>query len=431
MDELTLANGAILTGLLLDENTDGIRFRTVRRPTGRPTVTMTSFFPPSEVKSIRMLNDADRKRLREKLDELEATTTGERKRSEELTLHPSTWPGREKNALRYESESFTLFSSTSEEITRRTAIRLEQIFTAYSHYLPPRISNPKPTAIYLTVDHDDYLEAYASVLKLRNPVDLIQHPAAYDPATNSVFCGTNLRQLGIDLAATRLHHVQQLAAVKHYEVSIQELYKNAPRAERERHLKTASDERAKVLAADRRNDRLFDEAMSRLYGKLYHEAFHAYVFNCVYPESGTPLPRWLNEGLAQIFETAILDGFELRLGHADHTRLAEVQDLLRKNSLMSLNDLLLGNENQFALSQPNQPQRSKASYLAAWAVAHHLAFERRILGTKAFDEYLLAIKSGIAPRTAFEKLVGRTLVAYEAEWHDYLRKLQPSGTLKK
>lgn len=427
MDELTLVNGAKLTGLLLDETRTGTRFRVVRRPVGRPTVTMTCLFPSVEVKSLIKLNDADRKTLRAKLDELDATTTGERKRAEELTLTESAWPGVEKTARRYESESFTLLSSTNEEITRRTAIRLEQIFVAYSRYFPARIAEPKPTTIYLTVDHDDYLQVYATVLKLRNSVDVIQHPAAYDPSSNSVFCGTNLRQLGADLAATRLHHVQQLAAVTRYEASIQDLYRNSPRAERERHLKTATDERSKVLIADRRNDAVYDEATARLYGKLYHEAFHAYIFNNVYPES---LPRWLNEGLAQIFETAILDGFELRLGHADTTRLNDVQAALKTKSLMSVGELLLSTETQFALS-PSQPERSKASYLAAWAVAHHLAFGRRAIGTEAFEVYLQSLKTGTSPRVAFEKLIGKDLAAYEAELQDYLRRLQPDGTLKK
>src|SRR5262245_42453618 len=66
-DEITLANGAKLPGLLLEETAAGTRFRVVRRPPGRPTVTMTTFFPPAEVKEVKRLGDADRKILREKL----------------------------------------------------------------------------------------------------------------------------------------------------------------------------------------------------------------------------------------------------------------------------------------------------------------------------------------------------------------------------
>src|SRR5438067_8296431 len=129
MDALTLANGAKLAGLIVDESKAGIRFRVIRRPVGRPTVTLTSFFPPGEVREVKRLADADRKTLVDKLAELDATTTGERKRAEELKLTPSR--RFERAVLRYDSDQFVLSSTASEEITRRTAIRLEQIFTAY------------------------------------------------------------------------------------------------------------------------------------------------------------------------------------------------------------------------------------------------------------------------------------------------------------
>ena len=41
------------------------------------------------------------------------------------------------------------------------------------------------------------------------------------------------------------------------------------------------------------------------------------------------MPRWLNEGLAQIFETAIIEAGELRVGHADAERLARVKEEIR------------------------------------------------------------------------------------------------------
>jgi len=34
------------------------------------------------------------------------------------------------------------------------------------------------------------------------------------------------------------------------------------------------------------------------------------------------VPLWLDEGLAQIFETALVEAGELRVGHAERSRLA-------------------------------------------------------------------------------------------------------------
>jgi hypothetical protein len=443
MDELTLANGAKLQGLLVDESKAGIRFRVIRRPVGRPTVTLTSFFPPAEVRSVKRLEATERKTLLEKLAELDATTTGERKRAEELKLTPSR--RFDRPVLRYDSDQFVLSSTASEEITRRTAIRLEQIFTAYQRYFPPRVKDPKTTAIYLAVDREDYDHAAYQALKITGLAGLLPQTAFFDPMSNTVVCGTELRQLGADLTAARIHHVQQLSDVTRYEQRIADLYKNAPKAERDRHLKTAADERAKVLAADRRNDASFDEATAKLFGRLYHEAFHAYVHNHVYPElitaqvkagQGTgALPRWLNEGLAQVFETAILDGYELRVGHADAARLEKVQSSLRgvkdNAKLVPLEEMLRSVESQYLPTAPKETAAVEMRYLTAWAIAYHLTFERRVVGSKAFDDYLIAINSGTAPLTAFEKFIGQDLATYEAEFRNYLGRLRPDGSVRK
>ena len=186
----------------------------------------------------------------------------------------------------------------------------------------------------------------------------------------------------------------------------------------------------------------FDEATAQFFGRLYHEAFHAYVCNFVHRElslagvkagEGTgSLPRWFNEGLAQIFETPILDGYELRVGHADKARLEKVQAGLKNArdgvTLMPLNDLLLT-----GFAEVHRPKAIEATmaYHTSWAVAIHLTFERRLLGTKALDDYLVAINTGTSPRKAFESLVGKDLVRYEAELKEYLSRLRPDGTLRK
>ena len=47
--------------------------------------------------------------------------------------------------------------------------------------------------------------------------------------------------------------------------------------------------------------------------RLYHEAFHAYLRNNVYPRQKYDVPPWLNEGLAVIFEGGLLEGNTLRV----------------------------------------------------------------------------------------------------------------------
>ena len=58
-------------------------------------------------------------------------------------------------------------------------------------------------------------------------------------------------------------------------------------------------------------------------------------------------------------------------------------------------------------------------------------FDRHLVGTKGFDEYLRAVNTGIDPTKAFAELVGQDLPAFEKVWHDYLRKLQADGSVRK
>jgi hypothetical protein len=239
--------------------------------------------------------------------------------------------------------------------------------------------------------------------------------------------GTNLRKLGEELNKVRLQHEQQLATLKKYEDDLRKLYKQP--AELERHLKTVREERARVSKAERENDAAFDKAAQRPFALLYHESFHAYVANFAYPAATGELPRWLNEGLAQIFETAILEAGELRVGHADPDRLARAQSLRKASGLVPLTELLKSGKESFVALHSDQKAAADRTYLTSWLVAFHLTFAMRVLGTERFDTYISA--AGRDPVGAFEALVGRDAAGYESELLSFLDKLTPDGPERK
>ncbi|HEY1192311.1 MAG TPA: hypothetical protein VGE74_32100 [Gemmata sp.] len=433
-DEVTLTNGSELRGLVLVELPDGIEFRSVSRPPGRPTVTLTSFLSNKEIAKVKKMTDKERALLKEKLAELDPTGEGERKRMESLELVPADWPQKPGAAKMYDSDHFVLVSTGSEELTRRSAVRLEQIYTAFARFLPPTVKHGKQTKIWLATDPEEY-RAITGGAKILNP-------ALYDAARNRILCGSDLTRLGNELQSARVYHAQQLAGLDRYEAGIRKLFKGE---ELNRHLRAVAVERKRVFVADVNNGVKFDTATGKLlFALLYHEAFHAYVSTFVYPplkpaqvkagEGTGELPRWLNEGLAQVFETAVVEAGELRADHPDKERLVRAKEWLRGKPggpLVPLGDILVTGRDAFLASHSDQRTVSDRAYLSCWALAHYLTFNRRLVGTKEFNKYLVAVNSGGDPKQAFAALVGQELSAFEKDWHTYLTQLQPDGTLVK
>ena len=435
-DEITLTNGAKYQGLLLDDGPVEVRFQTVKRRSGQPTFTLTWKVPRSDVAGIKKLTDVERTQLKERIAELDQDGSGERKRIQALDLTPAVWLGEPAKGKLYRSECFTLVSDAPEEVIRRAAVRLEQIYAAYTRFLPPTVSEGRPTTIQLAPDRDSFKLLLAPL----GHTDLL-NPAVYDPRANLIVCGSDLRRLGKELEDAKFHHAQQIADLDRYESSVRRLYKDP---ELKRYLDPIKRDRGLVYATDRKNGEKFDAAAARLFAVLYHEAFHAYAATFVYPPltveqvkdgKGTgELPRWLNEGLAQLFETAVVEAGELRADHADPVRLEKVKDAIRgKNNLrlVPLAELMTAGKESFLTKHADETTSANRAYLTCWAAAYYLTFERRLLGTEKFRVYLISLNSGGDPRLAFEALVDKPLAVFERDWDAYLLKLQPDGSLGK
>jgi hypothetical protein len=436
-DEITLKNGAKFPGLILEETPRGVRFQYVSRRPGKPAYTLTDFFPAAEIQSVKRLPEADRAFLKARLGELDPGGEGERQRMEDLELAPAEWLGSPGAARRYDSDHFALVSSAPEEVTRRAVVKLEHVYTAFARFFPPTAPDTRPTLVLLAPDRAEYRELLGRLGR-----DDLLNPAVYDPRANLIVCGSDLRRLGTELQAARIHHSQQLAALARYEDGVRKLYRNP---ELDRHLEAVRQERRKVVLADRANLGKFDAATARLFALLYHEAFHAYVATFAYPPlppaevragKGTgPLPRWLDEGLAQVFETAVVESGELRADHADPDRLTRAKEQLRRKGgaggLVPLADLLVSGKETFLAAHADHRAAADRAYLSSWGLAHYLTFDRRVIGTADFRRYLIAVNSGADPRAAFADLVDQDLPAFERDWHSYLLRLRPDGTVGK
>jgi hypothetical protein len=420
-DVIRLRNGAVLRGLILESDESRVRLQCVHRHPGRPTVSFPTVIGRGEIDEIKRLSAEQRVVLQAHLQELERSTPeGEKERMEGLVLQDVPWGGKANGGKRYSSDYFTLTSDAPEEIVRRAALRLEQIYVAYSRYLPPRHKGAAPTAVLLLTDKSEYEQQFAAGKQQ------FLNLAFYDPEGNRIVCYSDLQQLGQRLLAVKTHHKQLRKDLEAKRAEFAKLYKGR---ELQRMVEPIDQARQSLDIADRKNDDLFATATRQLFATLYHEAFHAYLGSFVYPPKTGEPPRWLNEGLAQIFETAILDGDELRVGHAEQARLAKAKDAVAKSELVPLAELLRSGPKQFMLTHVGDKQVSDRHYLTSWALAFHLAFERRLLGTEALDRFIQRVSEGADAKVAFEELIKEPLTKFEPEFRKYIMYLQSDGNV--
>lgn len=422
-DVLRLKNGAVFRGLLVEESETEVRFRNVRRSTGQPTVVIpAATFHRSEIANLEKLTDKEREQLSERLKLLDPTGKLEETRMENLDIKPMVWVKGNEEALGYTSVHFVLISNAREDIVRRSAVRLEQIYSAYTRFLPPRQQAGKPTTIVLIRSMKEYADFNKNLG--RN----ILNPAYYDAARNQVVCACDLETLGDELERVRKKHQGLLDQLNQTEADLKKKLKgNVPAGVKAQ----LNARRQEIYQANNKNDGIFAASTKQLFQTLYHEAFHAYLANFVYPPSQAEVPRWLNEGLAQIFETAIVEAGELRVGHVAPERLEIIRGAARRKELVPLAELLKSGPKQFLVAHASDKQISDRYYLNSWALASYLAFDRGLLGTPGLHRYVESLKRNTDELEAFRTLVGKPLTQFERDYQQYLLNLRSDGTTKK
>jgi hypothetical protein len=426
-DVLHAKNGKSYQGAVVEETPAEVRFQIVQRKVGRPTVAFQVSFPRGDIKKLDKLAGKEREELTSRLAAIHPV--------EEMTglLKPAVFVGADrKEGLSYSSEQFVLIANANDEIVRRTAVRLEQIYAAYAFYLPPAARPAKLNSI-TTILLVQSVAEYDKMVKGQGRT--VFNPAVYydTGGRNEIVAGSDLDKLGQQIAQVRRGHADLLERIKKQEAEINKLPKGEVQKRAKEQLQQA---RQDVAQANQQNENLFRQATRQLFRTLYHEAFHAYLANFAFPPSRGEVPRWLNEGLAQVFEEAYGDG-ELQVGRVEPARLEKVQ----VTDLVPLSELVKSAPAQFVVAHGQERQTADRYYLTSWALAHYLMFERRVIGTPALEDYLTALngktdaKNGgrdrADPAEALAKLAGRPLPDLDKELKQYLSHLQPDGSTKK
>ena len=420
-DVIHLRNGEQFKGLIVSETKDNIQFKYVIRRPGYRTSVFATVFDKDEIDRIDRLNEEDRAELRRRLEQLDPGGKRERARMRAVPLAKISWPENQP-AFRYQGWFFVLESNADEPLVRLVIVRLESIFKAFVDHLGTRRRPEKLIRIILYDSMEDYRRhARQAGLDILNP-------AYYDPVRNQINAASNLGPWAQDLARLRRKHDRLLLKLEEQERLLRRhFHGRPPRAM----INQIRQTRRSVQRINYENEATYDRLKRPLFATLYHEAFHAYLDNFVYSRKQGSVPLWLNEGLAQVFETAVVESNELRVGHIDPKRLSAVQEAIRRNRLVPLRDLLHSQPMHFRVAHRSEALASNRYFLAAWALAYYLTFSRQLLEDDRLDAYVQAQRRGLTPEEAFRDLVGQPLSQFDEAFRHHMLNLNPDGSLRK
>jgi hypothetical protein len=435
MEQVTLADGRKFQGLVTSESPSAIEFAEVRRPAGKPMFIVVRPIERRNIAGWQRLPRAEQEALRQRLQQHKRRTLVEGRRMEDLALAATSDDGRV--LWNYRGDFFTLESTANELMTRRLIVRLGQIFTAYRQLLPPRWSGGSRVDIRVFGSTEQYRAA------LEELGLAINNPAVYLADRNLILAGSEVNRFEAELAEVNRRHGEirhELdALVADAPARVKKLgddlkAANVPAAERLRIVlaeqRKWTDRRRtierEIAALDRKNAARFNDVTGRMFTRLAHEAFHAYLETYVYPRQAYDVPRWLNEGLAQTFEAGLLEADSLRIDAPNLLALENLQADLQGPDPLTLAELLTAGSDTFLGVHEGDGKSVSRAYYYSWGLAYYLAFEGRVLGTAAFDAYLSPAAAAIGPVERFEKLVGMPLDEFQARWREAMLALKPA-----
>ncbi len=438
LEAIELQDGRRLEGLIVDPGpatpelaADEISFVQVVRPPARPMYLIVwGALAADQVRSTERLPPAEHEQLAGRVRAFRAARKQRLEQTDAIRLERT-----EQGQSRYEGADFTLHSSADAGLTRDAVAQLEQVLGGLAGLVPPPPSAERVARfdVQLCGSAAEYARVQES-LGIR-----LDNPAFYLPSRRLLVAGSDMpailaqrraaeenlaaagqRYAALDRAlgerlkglATDLEK-QGVAAPQRAEV----VQRARLRWERER-----DTEVARIEAARRENDGLVARADRAFRARLAHEAWHAYADTRLRPRRDATLPAWLDEGLAQVVESAPLEAGELRLDAPDPARLTRLQAAFDAGLVPAVADLLRAGQEPFLRGHAGGVSASDSAYLAAWGLALDVALLRPVLSPQALVR-LTADGETDAVR-GFERLVGMGVEAYDAEWRRRLRSLR-------
>jgi hypothetical protein len=447
LESLRLHDGRRLEGLVVDPTAAGehrdptapIGFVQIVQPPGRMMELITwAPISAARIAAIEPLPAAEHALLAKRVDEFRNRRGRQHAAETAVTLVRDDGD----EAWRYAGRWFAMRSTADPSLTRKAVVLLEQVFAALEALVPLPPTVGEGSAPLLLVTLCGTAAEYRGVQETLGIA--ADHPALYVPARGQLVAGSDLpamieqeRTAADSLALTEREIVDR---DRSFEVDVRRLAVDLEKqgipagkraevvhAARSRWQRERDEMLAQVIAARRDNAANVADARRAFAARLTHEAWHAYANRRLVASGRRPLPLWLDEGLAQVFETAPLEAGELRLDAPDPVRLKAIEELLAGRDAPPLVDLLRAGQSQFLIGHAGGRKASQESYLMAWGLAFHLAVLEPVLTPTSLAAICepAAGADESARVVEFERLVGMPIAEFDAAWRRRMLALRP------
>jgi hypothetical protein len=430
VEAVITADGRRHEGLIESESSSWVNLIEIQRRPGKPMSLLIRPIDRSRVVRVVRLNPPQRDTLRRQVDQFVNRARIEAGRMEAIELGQSQRAG--IRYYHYSGPWFTLDASTDDNTARRIIVRVEQVFTAFRQVLAPREKPERGLHLIVFGSLEEYHQYLGGVgLKIENR-------ACFVASANLLLAGTELGLYSAELARVAVAHQRLRKELETLEKQLPERLQRFSEhlkqsglpsqeiarllnQEKQRANKEIADHQRQVQASDRKNSREFEKVAGQVFTRLYHEAFHAYLENFVFPRAKYEVPRWLNEGLAVTVEGGQLESGVLRVDAPERTSLRRLQADLAAAPL-ALADLFKAGPEAFLTNGERTRAATQRYYAAAWGVAYYLSFEKHLLTGPRLEQYVRPGQAG-TPESRFERLVGMPLVEFEKSWRAYIAGL--------
>ena len=148
---------------------------------------------------------------------------------------------------------------------------------------------------------------------------------------------------------------------------------------------------------------------------LAHEGFHQFLGY----ELGLEVPLWLNEGMAQYYETSYVANGRLHTGIISKPKLRAAQYLIRTRQAPAMRDLL-------SMDRATFYANAQVAYPMSWALVYYLMNrDGADFRSSSFRRYLQDLKFRGDDIASFQRRFGRDSAQWQADFVRFILQLRP------